>query len=154
MAPIYLGLAASLVLLVVVFLADLVRTFQTLGHLEADAVILGVLNLIDLSLAGNLILIVIFSGYENFVSKMDIGGHEDKPDWHGSVDFTNLKLKLIGSIVAISGIHLLRVFMDIGQYPAEQVRWMIILHVVFVFSGVILALMDWISAHATDKKGY
>jgi uncharacterized protein (TIGR00645 family) len=148
MAPIYLGLAASLALLVYIFVVEFVEMFAGIAHFKADEIILGVLGLIDLSLSGNLILIVIFSGYENFVSKLDIDDHKDRPDWHGSVDFTNLKLKLIGSMVAISGIHLLRVFMDIGKYSLEEVKWMIILHVVFVGSGVILAAMDWISSRA------
>ena len=114
--------------------------------------IMGVLALIDLSLAANLLLIVIFSGYENFVSRMDLADHEDRPDWQGEVDFSALKLKLVASIVAISGIHLLKVFMDVGQYDPEQIRWMVVIHLVFVISGVLLAAMDWIANHAKSLK--
>jgi uncharacterized protein (TIGR00645 family) len=94
-------------------------------------------------------LIVVFSGYENFVSKIDVGDHEDQPDWKGKVDFAGLKIKLIASIVAISGIHLLKIFMDIGKYQEREIMWMVIIHVVFVVSGVLLALMDRI--HGGDE---
>ena len=77
------------------------------------------LSLIDLSLAANLLLIVIFSGYENFVSKIDIGDHPDRPGWMGALDFSGLKMKLIASIVAISAVALLRAFMDLSQ-PGVQ----------------------------------
>jgi uncharacterized protein (TIGR00645 family) len=152
LAPIYLGLAASLVLLIWVFLGEFWHLLAALPEVDANEMILGALGLIDLSLAGNLILIVIFSGYENFVSKLEVGSHEDRPAWAGTVDFSNLKLKLLASIVAISGIHLLKVFMDVSKYPETQLRWMVILHVVFVFSGVLLAVMDWVSSRAKDLK--
>jgi uncharacterized protein (TIGR00645 family) len=150
MAPIYLGLAASLFLLIWVFLGEAWALLASLPDIDANEMILGALGLIDLSLAGNLILIVVFSGYENFVSKLDIADHEDRPAWQGTVDFAGLKLKLIASIVAISGIHLLKVFMDVDKYPPEQLRWMIVLHVVFVASGVLLALMDWIASRGEE----
>lgn len=152
MAPIYLGLVLGLVLLLYQFGAELVHLFSRLPHLTQNDIILGVLSLIDLSLAGNLLLIVIYSGYENFVSKMDTGDHEDQPDWKGSVDFSDLKLKLIASIVAISGIHLLKVFMDVSKIPTEQVMWLVIIHLVFVISGVLLALMDKITVQSKVLK--
>ena len=110
------------------------------------------LSLIDLSLAGNLILIVVFSGYENFVSEIDIGAHEDRPAWMGTVDFSALKLKLIASIVAISAISLLRAFMKIGEGPLDEadLKWRVIIHLTFVSSGVLLALMDLLSSRS-DK---
>jgi uncharacterized protein (TIGR00645 family) len=152
LAPIYLGLAASLLMLVWVFLVEMGHMLLNLPQMGTNDLILGTLGLIDLSLAGNLILIVIFSGYENFVSKLEVGVHEDRPAWAGTVDFSNLKLKLLASIVAISGIHLLKVFMDIDKYPEAQVRWMVILHLVFVASGVLLALMDWVSGLSKVNK--
>jgi uncharacterized protein (TIGR00645 family) len=102
-------------------------------------------------------LIVVFSGYENFVSKLDIDDGGDRPDWMGTVDFSGLKLKLIASIVAISGIHLLKKFMEIGQgtWTPEQGTeffWLTVIHLTFVASGVLLAGMDWLSAQA--KSGY
>jgi uncharacterized protein (TIGR00645 family) len=112
------------------------------------------LSLIDLSLAANLVLIVMFSGYENFVSKFDVGDHEDRPDWMGTVDFSALKLKLVASIVAISGIALLKSFLDLGAEdkdltPSDEksLMWQVIVHLTFVISGVLLAFMDWLTGH-------
>lgn len=152
MAPMYVGLAGALVILLWVFLNELLRFGLSMPTMTVDDAVLGLLALIDLSLAANLLLIVIFSGYENFVSRMDLTEHKDRPDWQGEVDFSGLKLKLVASIVAISGIHLLKVFMDVGKYPAEKIRWMVIIHLVFVISGVLLALMDWISNHGKSMK--
>lgn len=152
MAPIYVGLSLSLFLLLAGFGQEVWHLFSHFDSLNQNDIILGILSLIDLSLAGNLVLIVIFSGYENFVSKMDTGGHEDQPEWKGTVDFSALKLKLIASIVAISGIHLLKVFMDVGKYTEMQITWMLAIHVTFVVSGVLLALMDYISAGTKMRK--
>lgn len=152
LAPMYLGLVVTLVGLVWVFASELLRFVLAVPDLTVDDAILGVLALIDLSLAANLLLIVIFSGYDNFVSRLDIGEHEDRPEWQGDVDFSSLKLKLVASIVAISGIHLLKVFMDIERYTESQILWMIVIHLVFVISGVLLALMDWIANHAKTLK--
>lgn len=146
MAPIYIALIGALIILLISFAKELWHVFVTLPQLDQNDVILSILSLIDLSLAGNLLLLVIFSGYENFVSKIDIADHEDQPEWKGTLDFSALKLKLIGSIVAISGIHLLKVFMDIQKSSETQVKWMVIIHLVFVCSGVLLAVMDRIAA--------
>ncbi len=156
MAPMYLGLVVSLAMMAIIFLKELAYYLPKAFTMTADQGILAVLTLIDLTLAANLLLIVLFSGYENFVSKLDIKDTTDRPDWMGKVDFSGLKMKLIASIVAISGIHLLKVFMSLGK-PAssytvttETLQWMVIVHLTFVMSGVLLALMDWLSAK-TDK---
>jgi uncharacterized protein (TIGR00645 family) len=154
MAPFYVGLTFALLILLINFIQELFHTFTLIPNLTQNNAILAVLSLIDLSLAGNLLLIVIFSGYENFVSKMDIKGHEDEPEWMGTVDFSTLKLRLVGSIVAISGIQLLKVFMNIGEFPESKIYWMLVLHIVFIISGVLLALMDLISAKTRLLKSY
>ena len=156
MAPMYLGLVVSLGMLMVVFLRDLVYYAPQVLTMTADEVILVSLTLIDLTLAANLLLIVMFSGYENFVSKFDADVGEDRPDWMGKVDFGGLKMKLVASIVAISGIHLLKRFMEIGK-PGVQVGevelyWLVVIHLTFVVSGVLLAVMDWLQARAYGKK--
>lgn len=148
MAPFYVGLVAALPIMLWVFVADVIHEAPklfTLGPKPEDGVLL-VLSLIDLTLAANLVLIVVFSGYESFVSKIDTGQHEDRPDWMGKVDFSALKLKLIASIVAISAISLLKTFMQLGQEPIDQqvLIWQVVIHLTFVFSGVFLALMDWL----------
>ena len=107
--------------------------------------ILVVLTLIDLSLAGNLLLIVLFSGYENFVSKLSIGDHEDRPSWMGKVSFSDLKMKVIGAIVAISAVELLKAFLVSTTLTGEQIGWKIAIHLTFVVSGLLFAASDWIS---------
>jgi uncharacterized protein (TIGR00645 family) len=153
MAPFYFGLVAALFGILWVFASELITELSHLGSMTAEGAILMALTLIDLSLAGNLVLIVIFSGYENFVSKIDVGSHEDRPEWMGTVDFSGLKMKLIASIVAISAIALLRAFMHLQEgppTPADTVRftWLVVIHLTFVVSGVLLALMDWIAGKA------
>lgn len=155
MAPMYLGLVICLGMLTVVFVKELAYYASKTMTLTADQAILAILTLIDLSLAANLLLIVLFSGYENFVSKLDLGDQRDRPSWMGKVDFSGLKMKLIASIVAISGIHLLKVFMEVGkqagvEVPNDKLYWLVVIHLTFVLSGVLLALMDWI-ASKTDK---
>ncbi len=154
MAPMYLGLVISLAMLSIVFVKELAYYASKTFTMNADQGILAILTLIDLSLAANLLLIVLFSGYENFVSKLDLGDQRDRPSWMGKVDFSGLKMKLIASIVAISGIHLLKVFMEVGKSaaPVDEVKlqWMVIIHLTFVLSGVLLAAMDWL-ASKTDK---
>ena len=146
MAPFYLGLALSLVVLLIVFINEFVHFFTGGVRFNETSIILLVLTLIDLSFTGNLLIMVIFSGYENFVSKIDVGHHEDKPKWMGTVDFSGLKLKLISSIVAISGIQLLKIFFDLKDYTKEEIYLFIAVHVTFVISGVLLALMDYIAS--------
>lgn len=151
MAPFYIGLALSLGGLLFGFIKELWHFFSVIPVINQNDVVLAALSLIDLSLAGNLVLIVIFSGYENFVSKFDIVS-KDQQDWKGSIDFATLKLKLISSMVAISGIHLLKIFMDEKPIDPSTFKWLLITHLTFVISGVLLALMDYISINTKIKK--
>ena len=162
LAPFYLGIVLGIVILLIKFVQELWHlALGAFSGTEAD-VILGVLSLVDLALTGSLLLIIIFSGYENFVSKIDHSTHRDWPEWMGTIDFTALKLKLLGSIVAISAIHLLKQFMSIrigqqGMTPANdrELFWYVVIHVVFVISSVLLALSDRISegtAHPSASK--
>ena len=148
LAPFYLGLALSLIVLLIKFLFELVHIAETAFTATESQVILGLLALVDLSLTGSLIVIVIFSGYENFVSKIDHSRHRDWPEWMGTIDFTALKIKLLGSIVAISAIQLLKQFMSITTVSDRDLFWLVIIHVVFVVSSVLLALSDRISVGA------
>jgi uncharacterized protein (TIGR00645 family) len=148
MAPFYIGLVIALASLLVVFVNDLLHELPHVLTMKAEDGILMALSLIDLSLAGNLLLIVIFSGYENFVSKIDTGSH-DRPSWMGTVDFQGLKMKLIASIVAISAIALLRAFMQLAEEgPLETVKlsWMVGIHLTFCASGVLMAITDWLGS--------
>jgi uncharacterized protein (TIGR00645 family) len=152
MAPFYLGLVVSLAVLLLKFLMLLWEfVLHAPGAKETD-IILGVLSLIDVSLTGNLILIVVFSGYENFVSKIDPGGHPDWPEWMTKVNFAGLKQKLLASIVAISAIQVLKAFMNIDAvFDAQRLGWLVGVHLVFVFSALMLALSDrWGGDHGRD----
>ena len=151
LAPIYLGLALSLVILLAIFMKELWHLASHIGSATETEVILGLLALVDLSLTGSLIVIVIFAGYENFVSKIDHSGHVDWPAWMGTIDFTALKIKLLSSIVAISAIQLLKEFMSLKEITPEIERklyWMVIVHMVFVMSSLLLALSDWLSSYS------
>ena len=148
MAPFYLGLVGALVLLLVKFVQEFLHVIPTLVDMKESDLIVAVLSLIDLSLAANLLLMVVLAGYENFVSKIDLGAHPDKPDWMGKIDFSAMKLKLVASIVAISAIHLLKAFMDIQHTDKENLAWLVGIHLTFVVSGVLLALMDFITARS------
>ena len=153
MAPFYVGLVLALAALVIVFGNEAIHEISGVFTMSPEQAILMVLSLIDLSLAGNLLLIVVFSGYENFVSKIDTGDDEDRPGWMGTVDFSGLKMKLIASIVAISAIALLRAFMKLSEgeaIPDRTLGWLVGIHLTFVVSGVFLALMDLV-ASKTDK---
>ncbi len=154
MAPMYLGLAVTLAMLTVIFVKELVYYAPQVLDLSAEKMILVALTLIDLTLAANFLLIVMFSGYESFVSKFDFDAGEDKPGWMGKVDFGGLKMKLIASIVAISGIHLLKRFMEISDletattFGETEMFWLVVIHLTFVVSGVLMALMDWLQARS------
>ncbi len=150
LAPVYIGLVISLLMLLTAFFTEIIHAVPHLIGMKTEVVILTVLSLIDLSLALNLVLIVVFSGYENFVSRIDTGDSEDRPQWMGTLDFSGMKMKLIGSIVAISAISLLRAFMTLTSeyvpFDEARLRWMVILHLTFIASGVLFAAMDWIAA--------
>jgi uncharacterized protein (TIGR00645 family) len=165
LAPFYLGLVGGIALVLVKFVQDFIHITWPIENLlamhEGDLV-LAVLTLVDMSLVANLLLIIIFSGYENFVSKIDTRGHEDRPDWMGKVDFSGLKVKVIASIVAISAIELLKAFVNVGtQLQAaggdaawtwtatdKAIAWKVGIHFVLVLSGVLFALMDKVAESA------
>ena len=133
------------------FIKELISTFNALGSgtLSGSEIIISVLTLVDICLVANLLIIIIFSGYESFVSKIELDGHEDRPEWMGKVGFSALKIKVMGSIVAISGIELLKVFVEVEEMyekspelANQQIMWKILIHITFVISGVLFAVMD------------
>lgn len=152
MAPFYVGLVIALVMLLVVFAKEMIGEAQQLMELDEQHVLVWVLTLIDMSLAGNLLLMVMFAGYENFVSKLDVSSHPDRPAWMGRVDFSNMKLKLVASIIAISVIHLLKAFMSIATVDRGELQWQLMIHGVFIVTGLMLAVMDWLGDHAAENK--
>ena len=145
LAPFYLGLSLSLCILLVKFVQ---QAFVLVTHAittEGSEIIVGILALIDLSLMANLLLMVIFAGYESFVSRLDVDGQQERLQWMGQVGFGDLKLKLMASIVAISAIRLLEAFMNADHVTDRELAWLVGIHVAFVTSGVLLALMDRVS---------
>ncbi|MGJ5177852.1 TIGR00645 family protein [Bradyrhizobium oligotrophicum] len=149
MAPFYVGLVVSLAVLLFKFVLLLWESVVHLPAAKESDIILGVLSLIDVCLTGNLVLIVVFSGYENFVSRIDPNGHPDWPEWMTKVDFAGLKQKLLASIVAISAIQLLKAFMNLDAgYDSVKLGWLVGVHMTFVVSTVMLALADrWSGEH-------
>ena len=147
LAPIYVVLCLSLLFITIKVIQETIHYLPLMLVQDVKGIMLFVLHIVDLVLVGNLVLMIIFAGYENFVSKMPVADEsEDKPSWMGTVDFSELKLKLVASIVTISGINLLAAFMDLTQTSDREIFWMVVVHVVFVLSGVLLALMDFITS--------
>jgi len=169
LAPFYIGLVIGIGMLLVKFGQELFHVLPNIMTASESEVVLAVLALVDLSLVANLLLIVIFSGYENFVSKINTKEHEDRPEWMGEVDFSSLKVKVIASIVAISAIELLKGFVNLGVFlnsagdvPAiwseadQALAWKVGIHVVLIISGVLFAYMDSLSerTHSLKTKGH
>ena len=147
LAPMYLGLVGGLVMMMIKFVQEFIHIFSHILISEEKEVVLSILGLVDITLVANLLIMVIFSGYENFVSKIDVADHEDRPGWMGKVDYSGLKIKMIGSIVAISAIDLLKAFMhqstpNIDHLTNSQMGWMVGIHFTLILSGVLFALMD------------
>jgi uncharacterized protein (TIGR00645 family) len=150
LSPFYMGMVAVILVLFVKFAQELVHIVKIVFTASESEVIVGVLSLIDLTFTASLVVIVIFSGYENFVSKIDNVDHKSWPDWMSKIDFAGLKMKLISSIVAISGIQLLKVFMNVKSISDRELMWSTIIHITFVVTGVMLALMDKLSDHKSN----
>ncbi len=152
LAPFYVGLASSLAVLLAKFLQDLAELVPRVFAMKATDVLLAVLSLLDITLAANLVLIVVLSGYESFVGRIGSADDVDRLAWMGKLDFSGLKLKLVASIVAISAIDLLKAFMNVAGTDKTDLMWLVITHMAFVTSGVLLALMDYLTARA-DRSG-
>ncbi|MFL4980184.1 MAG: TIGR00645 family protein [Xanthobacteraceae bacterium] len=153
LAPFYFGLVISLIGMLVHFGRQLVEfILHVPGATESD-ITLGVLGLIDITFTANLLIIVIFSGYENFVSRIDTGDH-DKPQWMAKVDFGGLKQKLMTSIVAISAIQVLKAFMNLDKMAKPEILgWLVGIHVVFLGSMLVLAIVDRLEVLSDQKSG-
>ena len=143
MAPFYVGLMVALAVLFLKFLRMLWEFMLHAPGAKSTETILEALSLIDVTLVGNLILIVVFSGYENFVSRIETSGNPNWPLWITKIDFAGLKQKLLASIVAISAIHVLQAFLNIdASFDATRMTWLVAVHLVFVVSTLLLALSD------------
>jgi uncharacterized protein (TIGR00645 family) len=142
MAPFYLGLSLALLVLLYEFVRSLAHLVENLQQSRHDPIIIGVESLIELSLMGNLVLMVMFAGYVRFVSKLHIDDPTERLDWMGQIGFGDLKVKLLTSIVAISAIRLLEAFMNIPNLPNRELAWTVGIHLTFVISALLLVLME------------
>ncbi len=147
MAPVFLGMSLVLLVLAVKFFQELYHFVPHVLEIDEGQIILKLLTFIDLTLVGSLTLIVMFSGYENFVSRLDIGSTAEKLEWLGTHDYGSLKLKVATSIVAISSIRLLKVFMEVENIANEKMLWYVIIHLTLVVSAFIMGYLDKISKH-------
>jgi len=142
LAPVYLGLSLILIALGIKFFIEVGHVLAQVWSISESDLILTTLGLIDIVLVGSLIVMVMFSGYENFVSRIDVDADTDKLGWLGKLDAGTLKLKVAASIVAISSIHLLRAFMNAQQISNDKLLWYVIIHLTFVISAVLMGVLD------------
>ncbi len=147
LAPVYLGLSLVLLALTIKFFQEVFHFLPHLLEIDDSDLILKLLTLIDITLVGSLTVIVMFSGYENFVSQLDIGKKTEKLDWLGTHDYGSLKLKVASSIVAISSIHLLKVFMNVQDISNDKILWYVLIHLTLVISALLMGVLDKLTRH-------
>ena len=145
LAPFFIGLLLAIVALLIKFGKQLGMLAMNMFTMSSDQMIVDILTLVDSALIAALLLIIGFSGYENFVSKIGTGEHEDRPAWMGRVGFSDLKIKLMGAIVAISAVELLKAFINVKDFTWQELSWKVGIHVTFVVSGVLFAVTDRIT---------
>lgn len=150
-APIYGGLIIGAILYTYKFLVELAHLVLTVNSTPEEVVMLGILTLVDIAMVLNLLVMVIIGGYATFVSRIHLDQHEDRPDWLQKINAGTLKVKLAGALVGISGIHLLKSFIDISKKDFEQVKWQIIIHIVFLLSTLALAYTEKILQDSETK---
>ena len=147
LAPIYLGLSLALVMLGVKFFVEIAHTLPRVIEMKETDLVLLILSLVDMALVGGLLVMVMFSGYENFVSRIDVSEESEKLSWLGKLDAGSLKQKVAAAIVAISSIHLLKAFMDAQHIPNDKLMWFVIIHMTFVLSALGMAVVDRMNRH-------
>jgi len=147
LAPIYMGLSLALLLLGLKFFQEVFHFVPLVFATKEADLVLVVLSLVDLALVGGLLVMVMLSGYENFVSAIDINESSEKLAWLGKLDAGSLKQKVAASIVAISSIHLLKAFMNAEQIANDKLMWYVIIHLTFVVSAIGMAWLDKLNKH-------
>lgn len=142
LAPLYLGLSLALLALGIKFFQEAAHLLLHVLDLSESQMILHLLSMIDMAMVGGLIVMVMMSGYENFVSQLDINENHEKLSWLGKMDSSSLKGKIAASIVAISSIHLLKIFMDVKNIDNDKLKWYVLLHLTFVISAFAMGYLD------------
>ncbi|MFO1350367.1 MAG: TIGR00645 family protein [Gammaproteobacteria bacterium] len=145
LAPLYLGLALVLGIIVIKAAQEVIHLYQVvLAAKEADLVV-SILGVVDLVLVANLLVMIVMSSYETFVSRIDASNDDKKPTWLGKLDPGTIKIKLAVSVVAVSSVHLLQIFINLGEYSSQQLLWYTVIHLTFVMSGLLMAFIDKIA---------
>lgn len=144
--PFYLGLCLALVAYFFSFAGELVSVFQNIGVWSKNDMLLSVLKLVDAVLVASLVIMVVISGYENMISRLDIDAERHGISWLGKLDTGTLKVKVAASIVAISSIHLLQAFLNVQSLSNDNLMWLVIIHLTFVVSAMLLAFLDKMAA--------
>jgi uncharacterized protein (TIGR00645 family) len=145
LVPVYLAMLGLLAMLSAYFVGEMVHAIPTFMEMTENGLVILTLSLIDLSLTANLVVLVILSGYENFVRRVEFSANDPRPEWMGKIDFAGLKLKMLGSITVLGAVHLLRSFLEIGQEADRDLLWQIIIVVVFAAIALMLAVSDRLS---------
>jgi uncharacterized protein (TIGR00645 family) len=145
LAPVYLAMSLALVALSIKFFQEVYQVLSHIWTIPEAQMVLAVLALVDMVLVASLVVMVMFSGYENFVSRIDVEEGAERLGWLGKLDSGTLKLKVAASIVAISSIHLLRAFVNIQQVPNDKLLWYVIIHLTFVVSALLMGVLDKMS---------
>jgi uncharacterized protein (TIGR00645 family) len=151
--PLYVGLILVLLVLSVKFFEEFIHLAADVWTISEAQLVLMVLSLVDLVMVANLIVMVIISGYENFVSHIEAEDQVDRLSWFGKLDAGSLKIKLAASIVAISSIHLLKVFLNVADTPNDKIVLLVVIHLTFLVSALMLAFLDRIAAAKAPAKG-
>jgi uncharacterized protein (TIGR00645 family) len=146
LAPIYLGLSAGLVL-GINFFEEVLHALPSVLTLKETDLVLLILSLVDMALVGGLLVMVMLSGYENVISRIDISEDQEKLSWLGELDSGSLKQKVAASIVAISSINLLQAFMNAQRISNDKLMWYVIIHLTFVLSALGMAYVDKMNKH-------
>ena len=141
-APLYVGLILAQMVYVYHFGVELIHLFQKATHIGEAEIMLTVLGLIDVVMIANLLIMVIVGGYETFVSRLNLQGHPDQPEWLSHVNAGVLKVKLATALIGISSIHLLKTFIDTSKIPDRAVMWQVLIHLTFIVSAIALAYTD------------
>ncbi|ARC53532.1 TIGR00645 family protein [Candidatus Riesia pediculischaeffi] len=150
--PVYMGLSFGFILLTLKFFQKVLYTIPELFKIDESGLILTVLSLIDIALVGGLLVMVMFSSYENFILKMTVDDKHQKLSWMGKMDVNSIKNKVASSIVAISSVHLLRLFMEAEKVADDKIMWSVIVHLTFVLSAFGMSYIDRMSKNNNLSK--
>ena len=155
LAPLFLGLSLSLLALALKFFQEVWHVLPHVFELSESDLILSLLSMVDMGLVGGLIVMVMYSSYENFVSRLDLDEKDsERLGWLGKMDAGSLKNKVAASIVAISSIHLLRIFMNISTIENDKLLWYVIVHLTFVLSALVMCWIDLLTRKAHQHDGH